>query len=76
VTVTKMMRRLFLLASAVLIVGWWGCAGDNEVLDSPKLDGDHQADAQSSCVECHTDEEQIEATTDYVPPTAGSSGAG
>lgn len=55
---------------------WGGCADDAKILETPNLNGNGETVTQSTCFSCHTSEDRINETTDFVPPAGGSSGAG
>ncbi len=59
---------------SVLLAGWTGCGEHGILKEAPGTNG--TLATESSCVTCHTSEQSIEATTDYVPPAEGSSGEG
>ncbi|MFH0883364.1 MAG: hypothetical protein V2A56_10290 [bacterium] len=70
----RWMPLLCVLLTA-LIVGWIGCGQEKGIItEVPDTHG--VLSTESTCVSCHTDQNLIEETTDYVPPAEGSSGEG
>ena len=58
----------------VLAMLWSGCGQDKGIIT--EVPGTNALTTESTCVGCHTDQNKIEETTDYVPPAEGSSGEG
>ena len=58
----------------LLAVMWSGCGQDRGIIT--EVPGGNSLTTESTCVSCHTNQNMIEETTDYVPPAEGSSGEG